>query len=189
MLHSLKEIARALGGKVSGRQVLAPGPGHGPGDYSMAVKPMSSDFLVHSFAGQDWRECRDHVRKRLGLPDCESKRSQLTPRAKALQPQEDIEHRVECALKIWRQTTPLTADCLGWRYFTERRGLYIGPLRDLSHAVRWHGGIGAVVALMTDPATNTATGIHRTFLSPTPLSASAKCWARLVSSAFHRMKK
>ena len=26
-------------------------------------------FLVNSFSGDDWCECRDYVRKRLGLPD------------------------------------------------------------------------------------------------------------------------
>jgi putative DNA primase/helicase len=67
----LRSIARALGGEVSGRQVLAPGPGHSPRDRSLAVC-VSSDapdgFLVHSHAGDDWRTCREHVQSRLGLP-------------------------------------------------------------------------------------------------------------------------
>jgi hypothetical protein len=54
----------------------------------------------------------------------------------------------------------------GWRYFVEQRGLDLARLDKLDHALRWHRGIGAVVALMTDPKTNKPTGIHRTFLNP-----------------------
>ncbi len=57
-------------------------------------------------------------------------------------------------------------ETLGWRYFTEHRGLDIGRLDNLDHAVRWHADICAVVAVMTDPITNEQTGIHRTFLNP-----------------------
>jgi putative DNA primase/helicase len=70
----LRSIARALGGEISGRQVLAPGPGHSPRDRSLAIC-VSNDapdgFLVHSHAGDDWRGCREYVRSRLGLPPWE----------------------------------------------------------------------------------------------------------------------
>jgi phage/plasmid primase-like uncharacterized protein len=69
---SLVELAAALGGKVSGRQVLAPGPGHKPSDRSMAVRPevnAEDGFVVYSHSNDDWRACRDHVRERLGLPN------------------------------------------------------------------------------------------------------------------------
>src|SRR5215211_2778669 len=66
-------IARALGGDVAGRNtVLAPGPGHSRKDRSLAVRldPNAPDgFLVCSHAGDDWKLCRDHVRRALGLPD------------------------------------------------------------------------------------------------------------------------
>jgi hypothetical protein len=66
------EIARRLGGEVSGRDaVLCPGPGHSPKDRSLSVKldPTAPDgFLTHSHAGDDRRLCRDHFRERLGLP-------------------------------------------------------------------------------------------------------------------------
>jgi putative DNA primase/helicase len=67
----LRSVARALGGEVSGRQVLAPGPGHSPRDRSLAVRPHSSapdGFMVHSHCGDDWQTCRDYVRQKLGLP-------------------------------------------------------------------------------------------------------------------------
>ena len=67
----LREIARALGGEVTGRQVLAPGPGHSRLDRSLSVR-LSPDapggFVVKSFADDDFAACRDHVAAALGLP-------------------------------------------------------------------------------------------------------------------------
>lgn len=61
-------MARALGGDVRGNSVVCSGPGHTPGDRSLHVTFTSDgDFVVHSFAGDDWRACRDYVRERLGL--------------------------------------------------------------------------------------------------------------------------
>jgi putative DNA primase/helicase len=67
-----RAVALALGGDVlSGSEVLAPGPGHSPKDRSLSIDfdPSAPDgFVVHSFAGDDWRACRDYVRSRLGMP-------------------------------------------------------------------------------------------------------------------------
>jgi hypothetical protein len=67
---TLESIARALGGEVSGCQVLAPGPGHSPKDRSLSIK-LSRDapdgFIVHSFCGDDPIVCRDCVRQRLDM--------------------------------------------------------------------------------------------------------------------------
>ena len=73
---SLQEIARALGGEISGGQVIAPGPGHSPQDRSLSVKVSNSDpgYVVHSFAGDDPIKCKDHVRERLGMPAWEPSR-------------------------------------------------------------------------------------------------------------------
>jgi hypothetical protein len=71
MTLDLQSIARALGGEVSGDQVLAPGPGHLPKDRSLSVKIDSTapdGFLVHSFAGEDAIALKDYVRSRAGLP-------------------------------------------------------------------------------------------------------------------------
>lgn len=67
---TLREIALALGGTVSGNQVLAPGPSHSAGDQSLSVRLDSSapgGFLVHSFAGDDPLKCKDYVRDKLGV--------------------------------------------------------------------------------------------------------------------------
>jgi putative DNA primase/helicase len=70
-LPSLEQIALALGGEVSGGQVLAPGPNHSPVDRSLSVKiePNAPDgFLVNTFsAADDPIRCKDYVRAKLGL--------------------------------------------------------------------------------------------------------------------------
>ena len=66
---NLLSMARALGGEVSSGQVLCPGPGHSRQDRSLAVRlNQSGEIVVYSFAGDDWGECRDYARERLGLP-------------------------------------------------------------------------------------------------------------------------
>jgi putative DNA primase/helicase len=89
----------------------------------------------------------------------------------------DQERRVESALRLWVAARPLR-DTLGARYFTERRRLHIGTLDDLSHALRWHPGINAVVALMTDAISGTATGIHRTFIDKSAAKIRRKMLGR-----------
>ena len=74
-LPSIAKVAELLGGDVQGAGVLCPGPGHSGGDRSLSVKPDLADrdgFVTYSFAGDDWKDCRDHVRTKLGLPDHKS---------------------------------------------------------------------------------------------------------------------
>ena len=64
---TLQQLARALGGDISGSQVLAPGPGHSPKDRSLSIKLEDSapgGFLVHSFSGDDAILCKNYVRDR-----------------------------------------------------------------------------------------------------------------------------
>lgn len=67
----LREIARALGGEVSGNRVVAPGPDHSRKDRSLTIT-LSEDapggFVVHSFAGDNDIDAKDWVRRQLGLP-------------------------------------------------------------------------------------------------------------------------
>ena len=67
----LHRVARALGGEVSGGQVVAPGSGHTAKDRSLSVRldaKGQDGFIVHSFADNDALKCRDYVREKLGLP-------------------------------------------------------------------------------------------------------------------------
>ena len=67
MALSLQQLARALGGDVSGDQVLAPGPGHSPRDRSLSVKPTGNDYIVFSHSGDSWERCKDYVKDKLGI--------------------------------------------------------------------------------------------------------------------------
>ena len=72
----LQTLRRALGGDISNGQLLCPGPGHSPADRSLSIKlnPNAPDgFVVHSFSGDDPLVWRDHVRKKLGLPEWKPK--------------------------------------------------------------------------------------------------------------------
>ena len=74
MIADLRSLARAVGGEISGRQVLALGLGHRPQDRSLSIRiePGAPDgFIVYSFAGDDPFACKDYVRERLGLPEWE----------------------------------------------------------------------------------------------------------------------
>jgi hypothetical protein len=82
MMLDPRAVARALGGSISGRNVLAPGPGHSRADRSLSVKidPAFPDgFIVHSFAGDSPIACRDYVRAALGLGASERWRRQPSP--------------------------------------------------------------------------------------------------------------
>jgi hypothetical protein len=68
MSAHLRDLARMLGGEVSGGEVLCPGPGHSPKDRSLCVKLEGERLLVYSFSTRDdQRECFNYVRSKLGL--------------------------------------------------------------------------------------------------------------------------
>jgi putative DNA primase/helicase len=68
-MPSPQTFARALGGKVvKANEVRAPGPGHSAQDDSLVVTINGDDFTVYSHADDDWKECRDYVSDKVGLP-------------------------------------------------------------------------------------------------------------------------
>ncbi|MGY4601766.1 5S rRNA maturation endonuclease (ribonuclease M5) [Bradyrhizobium sp. USDA 4474] len=78
MLLSLEQIARALGGRVVGREVRAPSPGHSSVDDGMAIKldlDAEDGFIVHLFNGGDPLAAKDFVRDRLELPSWQPKKA------------------------------------------------------------------------------------------------------------------
>lgn len=142
-------------------------PAHEDREPSLKISddPRKADGIdVHCFAGCDWRD----VKAALPLPDFEPQ--QPAERSVNLQistkRDDDQERRIAYALRLWGEAKPINPDCLAWTYYARHRGLDLAILGDLSHALRWHSGIRAVVALMTDPVTASPTGIHRTFLYP-----------------------
>lgn len=72
-----QQVARALGGEVSGNHVLAPGPGHSSEDRSLSIKldpDAPGGFVVNTFSLSDNPiRCKDYVREKLGLPPWNAK--------------------------------------------------------------------------------------------------------------------
>jgi putative DNA primase/helicase len=185
---TLHAVARALAGVVNGRQVLAPGPGHSPGDRSLSVwiDPGSPEgFHVHSFAGDDWRVCRDHVRERLRLVNRHSCRNAAGRNSTALQvanvhcalknrQSDDDRDRVERALALWCVSVPITGT-IAERYLLHR-GLFMTGEVEAADALRFHPAcpfrledratvrLPTMLGLMRDIITDEPKAIHRTAL-------------------------
>src|SRR4051812_29327223 len=92
-------LAIKLKGEVVGRDsVIAPGPGHSPVDRSLSVRLTGGEkFVVHSFAGDSWQQCRDHVRESMGRPTFAS-----CHRAVSRTASRNAIDNTELALRIWR---------------------------------------------------------------------------------------
>jgi putative DNA primase/helicase len=95
--------------------------------------------------------------------------------------------RTAMALRLWHQSAPINGTSAE-NYFNVERQLAISDF-SLAHALRWHSGIGAIVALMTDPVTGEAIGIHRTFLDRSGTKLIGVCWVAKVWSASRRMMR
>jgi hypothetical protein len=124
MPHSLRAIAYALGGEVSGGQVLAPGPGHRPRDRSMSVRLSSAapdGFVINSFAGNDWRTCRDHVRAKLGIA-----REICSVANRPERPEINLAEEAAKARRLWRKRQPVEVS-VAERYLRQARA-YRGPI-------------------------------------------------------------
>ena len=121
--------------------------------------------------GADEKTNRNDLRN-YSAPNAENVRTG-SPETKERRASDDVERRTKFALQMWKASVPLP-NTLGFKYFTECRGLHIGLLDDLSHALRWHESERAVIALMTDPISNEPIGIHRTFLNPDGTKAQRK---------------
>jgi len=183
---NLRDIARVLGGEVSGGQVLAPGPGHSPIDRSLAVRLSRSapdGLLVFSHCGDDWRLCREYVGKRLGFarrrPDAtradHTLSAQLATHTLSTDRDNDADDaaRTRRVLAIWSET----ADPRGtpvWPYLSAR-GIALGELPSRIYTVlRWHphcpwgtGGVrhGCMVAPWTDATSGEPRAVHRTAIT------------------------
>lgn len=195
----ISSAAAALGGHVSGRDtILCPGPGHSPKDRSLSVKldPSAPDgFLVHSHAGDDWRDCRDHVRGRLGLPRWEpgDEQRRTVPlhhigkwdlaatkgeadEGPRLWTEDEIDH-IAKACRIWEEAQD-PRGTLAERYLGEHRRLDLpddlaGRVLRFHPACPWKnentGKIDRIPALIVPFRSiddDTVTGIHRIALHP-----------------------
>jgi putative DNA primase/helicase len=185
---NLHTVARALAGVVNGTQVLAPGPYHSPHDRSLSVwiDPRSPDgFRVHSFAGDDWRVCRDHVLERLRFVNRHSCRNGPEGSLHGTAPQvanvhcviknrqSDDRDRIKQALSLWQEGLPIV-DTIAELYL-RHRGLFIAPEVQVT-ALRFHPAcpfrledgaaarLPTLLGLMRDIITDEPKAIHRTAL-------------------------
>jgi putative DNA primase/helicase len=192
------EIAHALGGQVSSRDTaLVPGPGHSRRDRSLSVRvdPNAPDgFLIYSHAGDPWRECREHVRRALGLPEwapgdqqlktvpkrrirewdlaaIESDANDVRPRS------EDDLLRISRAQHIWDDSKD-PQGTLAERYLRHHRGLVLsdvtaGAVLRLHPRCPWRNEdtgntdfVPALIAAFRSIDDNEICGIHRIALNP-----------------------
>ena len=183
MIADLRSLARLLGGEVVGRQGLAPGPGHSQQDRSLSVTISATapeGFLAFSHAGDDFAECRDHVKAALGI---ERRSFQPAPR-RPTQPSRDDDRiaRVSAfARQIVSEIVPIVGTP-GETYLRDVRRIDTSAIADVlsrTDAIGWHPSvlfreeghalhdkrIGCIVAVLTDPVTAApAGGITRTYL-------------------------
>jgi Toprim domain len=183
----LRAIARALGGEVVGRQVVAPGPGHSPRDRSLSVTISAAapeGFLAFSHAGDDFAECRDHVKARLGIDRRQQENRPQTPPRRPTQPPRD-DDRDTRALILARQIAFELRPILGSpgeTYLRDVRKIVTSAIEDVlerTDGVGWHPAVyfnepghalhgrklGCIVGVMTDPITAMPTGgISRTYI-------------------------
>src|SRR5262245_203043 len=109
-MMSLNAAARALGGDVSNGQVVCPGAGHSPRDRSLSVRfNTGGGYVVHSFAGDDPMDCRDHVDRLLGLPGWKAGERRHSPKPTAPLPSGagmDRFRKIEFARSIYDDSVP-----------------------------------------------------------------------------------
>lgn len=179
----LQQIARALGGEISGRSaVRAPGPGHSAGDRSLSVTLSTTapdGFVVHSFSGDDWVVCRDYVRAKLGLPAFSPHRRTFDPKALLVareivpthEPAPAPVPNTDYARRIWREAVDIRGS-LAEVYLASSRLLILDPAEDWHRVLRFHPACPfgrdrapAMVALLRDVLTDEPKCIQRTRLT------------------------
>jgi len=153
----IKQAARLLGGNaIRGNRVLCPGPGHSKHDRSLRVTFKSDgSFTVRSFAGDDFRDCRDHVKTMLGLSN------DPQPVAVAVQPVTvtagSERAKTAAVIRMWDSAIPIQGTPA--ETYLKSRGLsYDGE------ALRFRPACRSMIALITDAITGEPCGAHRTFL-------------------------
>ena len=198
----LRDIARALGGEVQGKQVVAPGPGHSRIDRSLGVRPSASSpvgFVLHSYTGDDFAICQEYVLGRLGMPldawRTKGQDAQEHDRSRQIgdssndrfTAEPDSAARINRAMAIWDAAGSAQGSVV--EHYLASRGLI---LPDGADVLRFHPRcpwrdeaenrtiyVPAMVALMRSITTDQPQGIHRTRLS----AEGAKVGRRMLGIA------
>ena len=187
---SLRELAQALGGEVSGHAVLCPGPNHSRTDRSLSVRLSSQSpggFVCHSFADDPFDLCRDYVASRLGLPMFTPGKRLDASRAATVRPyrapasESDHAARVGRARQIWVESQDAHGTVV--EVYLASRGL---TLPDDMNALRfnsrtpWQELDGTIVhtpcmiSALRSILTDELTGVQRTRIGPTGIKLGRK---------------
>lgn len=163
---SLNAAARALGGDIRNGQIVCPGPGHSHRDRSLAVRFHAGGYVVHSFAGDDPMDCRDHVDRLLGLPgwnpgEGHSSKPQAPPSSSAGM---DRLRKIELARTIYNNAVPIPGTPVDL-YLAGRCLSVVDVLRFDPQCLFGDHRMPAMVAPMADIHGNRFRGIHRTPLT------------------------
>jgi len=184
----LQSWTHALGGIVSGPNVVCPGPGHSSRDRSLSVTPSGASpngFLVNSFAGDDPIVCLDYVRAKLGMAAFEPQRAAPAPFPKpghealtttgvapqrAPQKDDEAKGKRDFALRMWDQAAD-PRGTLVETYLKSRRlelpdGAANEAIRFLASCPFRAERFPAMVCLVRNIETNEPQGVHRTALAP-----------------------
>ena len=111
---SAKEIMKALGGRWQGAYGMARCPVHEDRTPSLKILDAENgDITVHCFAGCDWRDVKDALRREGLLPawrgGCPPPMSRATPSSKPRDgPDPEETARIEAARRIWDEALPAT---------------------------------------------------------------------------------
>lgn len=157
--------ARLLGGVVVGKdRVLAPGPGHSPKDRSLSVQFSSDGYAVHSFAGDDWKLCRDHVAAALGLNNGVRFGRPSAQDMERIRREDEERKKVEArALACWKETCPIGGTIA--ETYLRNRGITCGLPETLRfHPSCWHQSVARLPAMVAIVEGSGRFAIHRTYL-------------------------
>jgi putative DNA primase/helicase len=196
-LPDIQMIARAMGGQAVGDKALVPGPGHSPRDRSLSISLSSTDqagFIVYSFAGDDWQECRQYVCDKLGIPRWQpsSDRSGLTTRHRNTARRicgslNDENERIQFALQLWNQARdPRGTLVIGYLRLRKLSlpDEYAGSVIRFHPELKLNGApVGGMLCLFRDIRTNEPCGIHRTFLGSAGQKLDRKMLGRAGGAA------
>jgi phage/plasmid primase-like uncharacterized protein len=184
MTGKAREITLALGGIWYGRYGLVPGFGHSRRDRSVCIKAHPTDptdLIVHSFAGDDWRDFKETLRSQGLLPARAHRKADGRDHAcfdvrsnKArLKDAEDALRTAKKVRRILAESTPI--DGTAADLYLQNRGLkppFPGDLR--YHSNLWTVGrygkpicSAAMVALVRRAPGGKICAVHRTFLTAT----------------------
>ena len=155
-------------------EVRAPGPGHSRADRSLCVKlsvNSQDGVLVHSFAGDDWRTCRDYVVGRLGTTRARCEPQRLPLRAAQEGPSD--QDRINRAAILWHQGVDPRGTIVE-RYLASR-GLELpaevaGTVLRFHPRCPWREGevtirVPAMLGAMRSVTTDELRAVHRTRLT------------------------